>query len=194
MNQTKRLTGVCGECGGSITFQAELIGTVATCPRCGKQTELRLEAPPEEPGLPRKVVIGTAISVGVLVAALIGTVVGLKHFEKLASRQRDRAADAAAANEGAVPAGFEVSAIALEQGDGGNGLFAVGTVVNSSNRRRSKVTVELDLLDAGGQTLQVVRAFRPLLEPGAKWEIRLPVAGEAKPVSARLAAIREGRD
>jgi len=193
MNQTKRLTGVCGECGGSIQFQAELIGTVATCPRCRKQTVLMLESPPEEPLVPRKAIIWTAITAGILVAGLIVTMVGLRHFEKLAARQRDRTAGAVGAKDAAVPAGFEVSAIALEQGAGGNGLCAVGTVVNNSNRRRSQVTVELDLLDAGGHTSQVVRAYRPVLEPGAKWEIKLPVAGDAKPVSARLASVREGR-
>ena len=193
MNQTKRLTGVCSECGGSIQFQAELIGTVATCPRCRKQTELMLESPTIEPSVPRKVVIWTAITAGMLVVGLIATVVGLRHFERLAARQKERAAVAAGTNGIAVPAGLEVSAVTLEQGDGGNGFFAVGTVVNHSNRRRSQVTVEVDLLDAGGQTLQVVRAYRPLLEAGAKWEIKLPVTGDSKPVSARLASVREGQ-
>jgi hypothetical protein len=193
MNQTKRLTGVCSECGGSIQFQAELIGTVATCPRCRKQTELMLESPTLEPSVPRKAMIWTVITAGILVVGLIVTVVGLRHFEKLAARQKERAAAAAAMNGAALPQGLEVSAITLEQGDGGNGLFAVGTVVNHSNRRRSQVTVELDLLDAGGQTLQVVRAYRPQLEPEAKWEIKLPVGGDSKPVSAKLLAMREGK-
>jgi hypothetical protein len=192
MNGTKRLTGVCSECGGSIQFQAELIGTVATCPRCRKQTELMLESPTIEPSVPRKAIIWTAITAGILVVGLIVTVVGLRHFEKLAARQKGRAMATAGTNGVAVPAGFEVSDITLEQGDGGNGLFAVGTVVNSSNRRRAQVTVEFDLLDVGGQKVEVARAFRPLLEPGAKWELKLPVAGDSKPVSARLASIREG--
>ena len=193
MNRTKRLTGVCSECGGSIEFQAELIGTVATCPRCRKQTELMLASPSIEPAVPRKVIIGTVITAGILVVGLVVTLVGLRHFERLASRQRDRSAATAGAKDAAVPAGLEMSAVTLEQGDGGNGLFAVGTVVNHSNRRRSQVTVEIDLLDAGGQTLQVVRAYRPVLEPGAKWEMKLPVVGDSKPVSARLASIREGQ-
>jgi hypothetical protein len=193
MNRTKRLTGVCSECGGSIEFQAELIGTVATCPRCRKQTELRLEAPPDEPSVPRKAIIWTAVTAGILVAGLVVTIVGLRHFEELAARQKARTSAASGTNEGTVPAGLEVSAITLEPGAGGNGLFAAGTVVNRSGRRRSQVTVELDLLDAGGQTLQVVRAYRPVLEAGAKWEIKLPVAGDSKPVSARLSSIRAGQ-
>jgi len=192
MNQTKRLTGVCSECGGSIQFQAELIGTVATCPRCRKQTELMLESPTIEPSVPRKAIIWTVITAGILVVGLIVTVVGLRHFETLAARQKQRAAVAAGANGIAVPAGLEVSAVTLEQGDGGNGLFAVGTVVNHSNRRRSQVTVELDLLDAGGQQVEVARAFRPALESGAKWQIKVQVASDSKAVAAKLASIREG--
>jgi hypothetical protein len=52
--------------------------------------------------------------------------------------------------------------------------------------------VEFDLLDAGGQKVEVARAFRPALEPGAKWQVKVPVASDAKAVSAKLAFIREG--
>jgi hypothetical protein len=192
MNGTKRLTGVCNECGGSFEFQAELIGTVVTCPRCRKQTELMLASPSAEPSVSRKVIIWTGITAGILVAGLIVTLVGLRHFERLAASQRERTAAKADTNSVAVPTGFEVSAITLEKGDSGNGLFVVATVTNSSNRRRSQVTVEFDLLDAGGQQVEVARAFRPALEPGAKWQLKVRVASDSKAISAKLASIREG--
>ena len=192
MNGTKRLTGVCSECGGSIEFQAELIGTVATCPRCRKQTELMLASPAIEPSVSRKAIVWTIITALILITGLVVTMAGLKHFERLAARQRDHAVGGAGTNEGAVPAGLEASAITLEKGDGGDGVFAVGTVVNKSNHRRSQITVELDLLDAGGQKVEVARAFRPALEPGAKWQIKVAVASDSKAVSAKLASIREG--
>ncbi len=182
MNPTKRLTGACTECGGSIQFPAELIGTMIQCPRCRKQTELTLPVPPDEPAVPRKAIVWAVVAVVVLAAAVIGPMVGLRHFEKLAAQQK-----------GGAAAGFEVSAFSLEKGQGGTEIHAVGTVVNTSNRPRSQVTVELDLLDAGGHTLQVLRASRPVLEPGAKWEIRMPVAGDSKALSARVASIKEGR-
>jgi hypothetical protein len=192
MIQTKRLTGVCSECGGSIQFQAELVGTVASCPHCRKQTELMLAAPPDEAAVPRKVIVWTVVTALILVAGLIVTVVGLRRFEKLSAQQRDRAGATAANNEGAVPAGLSVSAISLEKGEGGNELYVVGTVANTSGRRRSQVTVEFELLDAGGNKVEVARAFRPVLEARAKWEIKVPVAGDSKAVSAKLASIREG--
>ena len=77
-------------------------------------------------------------------------------------------------------AGFEVSAISLEKGQGSDGLYAVGTVVNTSNRPRSGVTVELDLLDAGGQKVGIARAYRPVLAPGAKWEFKVARAGRCQ--------------
>jgi hypothetical protein len=193
MNPTKRLTGVCSECGGSIEFQAELVGTMTQCPRCRKQTELTLAVPPEEPALPRRIIIWTVAAIVILILALIVTVVGLNHYAKLAARQRERVTAAAGAKDAAVPAAFKVSAISLAKGQDGNGLNAVGTVVNTSNGPRSQVTVEFELLDAEGHTLQILRAYRPVLEPGAKWEIKLPVAGDSKAVSARLASIKEGQ-
>ena len=193
MNRTKRLTGVCSECGGPIEFPAELVGTMTQCPRCRKQTELTLAAPREEPSVPRKVIVWTAVAVVILVLGLIATVIGLKHFEKLAARQRDRAATAAGTKDAATPAGFEVSAISLEKEQGSDEIYAVSTVANTSNRPCSRVAVEFDLLDAGGQKVGIARAYRPVLDPGAKWQIKVPVAGDAKAVSARVASIKEGQ-
>jgi rRNA maturation protein Nop10 len=194
MNRTKRLKGVCSECGGSIEFPAELVGTMMPCPRCGKQTELLLAAPPEEPAVPRKVILWTVVTVVIMAAGVIALVAGLKHFEKLAARHRDAATSpvSASATEAAALAGLEVSAISLEKGQGASENYAVGTVVNKSNRQRSGVTVELDLLDAVGQQVGIARSYRPALAPGAKWQFKVPV-GEAKAASAKLASIKEGQ-
>src|SRR5664279_3442505 len=193
MNPTKRLSGVCSECGGSIMFQAELVGTMTQCPRCGKQTELALPVPVDEPVVSRKIIVWTAITIGILVLGLIVTVVGLNHFAKIAVRQKEGAAAAAGTKEADTAATFEISAFTLETGQGSEGTYATGTVVNKANRPRSHVTVEVDLLDAGGRTVHVLRAYRPLVEVGAKWEIKLPVKGDSKGVSARLASIKEGQ-
>jgi hypothetical protein len=191
MIHTKRLTGACSECGGSIEFQAELVGTMATCPRCRKQTELMLATPPEEPAVPRKVIVWTVVTAVVLISGLIATVLGLKHFERLAAQQRGRDATAPATNAAAMPTGFSVSAISIEKSEGSKGAYVVGSVANTSGRRRSHVAVEIELLDAEGHNVEITRALRPVLEPRGKWEIRVPVAGDSKAVSARLASIKE---
>jgi hypothetical protein len=169
MNPTKRLNCICGKCGGSIQFQAELVGTMTHCP------------------------LWTVIAVVILALGVIVPVAGLKHFEQLVARQKDRAAAAPGTNEAATAAGFEVSAFSLEKGPDSSGMSAVGTVVNTSNRARSRVTLELDLLDAGGRKVGIVRGYRPLLEPGAKWQVKLSVEGAAGGVSARVASIKEGQ-
>jgi hypothetical protein len=193
MNPNKRLTGACSECGGSIEFPAELVGTMTQCPRCGKRTELTLPVLPDEPTVPRKVIVWTVVTVAVLVLGLVVVVVGLNHYAKLAERQRARTGAAAGTNDTATAPGFEVSTFSLEKGQGSQEGHAVGTVVNTYNRPRSRITLKLDLLDAGGQTVCIAKAFRPVLEPGAKWEIKLPVASDSKAVSARVSSIQEGQ-
>jgi len=151
-----------------------------------------LATPPEEPGVPRKVIVWTVVTAVVLISGLIVTVVGLKHFEKLAAQQRSRDTSVLATNAAAMPAGLSVSGISIENGEGGKGTYVVGTVVNTSGRRRSHVAVEIELLDAEGHNVEIARALRPALEPRGKWEIRVPVADDSKAVSAKLASIREG--
>ena len=99
MNPTKRLMGVCGECGGPIQFPAELIGTMTTCPRCRKQTELRLESPPEEPTVPRRAILWTIVTVLILVGGLVAALVALKRYEHLADRDKGRAPATGPANK-----------------------------------------------------------------------------------------------
>ena len=94
MKQTKRLKGVCAECGGPIEFPAEQVGTTAQCPRCKRQTELLLAPPKEEPTVSRRVIVCTIIATVLLIASLVAVVVGLKHFEKLAASQKQKAAGA----------------------------------------------------------------------------------------------------
>jgi hypothetical protein len=193
MNPTKRLTGACSECGGSIEFQAELVGTMTQCPRCRKQTELTLAVPPEEPAVPGRILFWTIAAIVMMVLALVVTIVGVNHYAKLAASQKARAAAAQGTDDTTKPAGFEVSAISLAKGQDGNGLNAVGTVVNTSDRKRSRVSLELELLDAGGKEVGIAKAYRPVLEPGAKWQVKVSVAGAPEAVSARVASIKEGQ-
>ena len=47
-----------------------------------------LAAPPDEPAVPRKVIVWTVVTAVILVLGLIVTVVGLRHFEKLAAQPK----------------------------------------------------------------------------------------------------------
>jgi hypothetical protein len=90
MSRTKRIQGECQHCGGSLEFPAERIGLMAQCPHCAKETELMLATPPQEPMIPRKVIVWTVLTVALLVVGLIIVLAGLKHFEKQAAEQRHK--------------------------------------------------------------------------------------------------------
>jgi hypothetical protein len=104
--RTKHLLGECQHCGGSLEFPAESIGLMAPCPRCGEQTELMLVTPPEEPIVPRRVIVWTALTIALLIGGLIVVLVELKRVERRAAAQRQRpaAATQVATNTPAQPA------------------------------------------------------------------------------------------
>jgi hypothetical protein len=81
MKPTKNLSCSCTECGRAIEYPADLIGTTAQCPHCGKTTELLLETPPQEPFLPRRVVIWSIIAAVILLLGLAGVFYALKRSE-----------------------------------------------------------------------------------------------------------------
>lgn len=83
---TKQLNGQCKECGGSLEFPAEAVGTTADCPHCGKPTELLLALPPQERAVPAKTILYTVITIIILVGGLIAALVLLKRAERLRDR------------------------------------------------------------------------------------------------------------
>ncbi len=186
MSQTKRLLGLCHECGGPISFPAELIGTMTQCPRCGKQTELFLAPSPEDSSLARKGKIWAVIAAVILIVGVGGPLVGLKRFEKWAANRKLQATGMAAR------AGLGVSTIALEKASADATAEAVGSLTNMTDRRRFGVKVEIDLVDASGLRTGGAIAAIDVIEPRAVWVFRVPVS-DPKAVSARLASFKEGQ-
>jgi hypothetical protein len=92
--KTKSIQGECQHCGGVLVFPAESIGLMAPCPRCGEQTELMLATPPEEPMIPRKVIVWTALTITLMIAGLFAVLAELKRLEKRAAAQRQKPAAA----------------------------------------------------------------------------------------------------
>lgn len=90
MNRTKRLKGICTECGSPIEFPAEMIGGTTQCLRCRKQTQLLLASPPREPSVPRKAIIWTVVTVAILLLGAILLMVGLKRLEEMSARQKNQ--------------------------------------------------------------------------------------------------------
>src|SRR5438309_4258732 len=88
MNRTKYLKGECAHCRGHIEFPAEAAGMTIDCPHCGKPTELLLAAPPEEPLLPRRTIIWTAIAVFILSVGVGGIFLALHLIQKKVAEKR----------------------------------------------------------------------------------------------------------
>jgi len=87
----KKLSGPCAHCGGPIEFDPDSIGQTAPCPYCRRETELHLASLLEEPAIPRRVVIWTAVGILILILGLLASLFGLKLLEKKAAeREQDR--------------------------------------------------------------------------------------------------------
>jgi hypothetical protein len=84
MARTKNIRGVCAQCGAGFDFAAEHIGLEAACPHCGQTTELMLDTPPIEPTIPRRIVVWTTVTVGVLLVGLVLAFIALKRAERIA--------------------------------------------------------------------------------------------------------------
>ena len=208
MGNIKYLKAECQHCGVHIEFPADHIGMVVPCPACSKETELLLPTPPEEPTLPRRVLVYTGVAVLILVLGLIATLIGLKRAERWASRrakpvitepglamatnERSQPSESAtnAQPDTAVQNGFEVSPVELQKASGSSLVYAVGKVKNTLDKQRFGVRVELELLNADGQKVGTGRDYRQVLEPGAQWEFKALVM-DSKAASARVAEIKE---
>jgi len=84
----KRLQGPCQHCGNTILFVAEAIGTSSACPHCGKMTELTLERPPEEPMIPRRMIVYGLLTVLILLFGLFASFYALKRAQNLTGGQK----------------------------------------------------------------------------------------------------------
>ncbi|MGH7968159.1 MAG: FxLYD domain-containing protein [Limisphaerales bacterium] len=202
MPKTKFLKGDCQHCSGPVEFPAEMVGLTASCPHCGQETELLLAAPPDEPIVPRRTVIWTAVGILVLCLGFAGALVALKRAQRLAARQKHQTEQTVATptnqqttaedalNPGTDQHGFAVSGIMLETTPGTSRVYATGTLKNSTDRKRFGVKVELDLRDAADQKVGTATDYQAAIEPGAEWHFRALVL-DSKATSARLASIKE---
>jgi hypothetical protein len=201
MTRTKYLKGECQHCGGHLEFPAETIGYTADCPHCGQPTELMLARPPEEPTVPRRWIVLSALAVAVLLVGLGVCLVGLKHFESVVAERKERAAALQPTNvaqkvPAEVPedpiakAGFQVSAPTTEKTPGSSLVYAVGTVTNRANRQRFGVRIELELLDANGQKAGTATDYQQVMEAHAEWRFKALVV-DAKAVTAKVTSVTE---
>src|SRR5215468_10172201 len=103
MTRTKFLKGECQHCAGHMEFPVDMAGLSTECPHCHQQTDLLLEAPPEEPTVPRRSIVWAIIGITVLALGLVGSLAALKRAERWAARQK-RQVETSAVNVTSAPA------------------------------------------------------------------------------------------
>ncbi len=197
MLKIKNLRGECQHCGGPIEFHAEHVGTIAECPHCGQQTELLLAAPPEEESpVRKKAIVFTVITVLILGGGLIAATIAFKRAKRLqAQRQQATHVEPAKPGPPADPFGgqsFRVSLVTLALGQGSTLVYATGTIVNTSNRPRFGVKVELELSDAVGNKLGNASDYQKVLEAYGDWKFRALVV-DKRARSVKVVSIQESQ-
>jgi len=206
-SKTKYLKGACQHCDGHLEFLAEHIGMMVPCPHCGKETELELLPPPDEPTVPRRALVWSGIAILILVFGLGAALIALKRAQNWAQSQRlptsvpaavepprmeQKQAPTPSGTNSPAEQGFDASAVTVEKTRGSSLIYAVGTIKNTSDQQRFGVKVELELLDAGGRKLGGASDYRQVLEPGAQWQFKALVV-DAKTVSAKISSIQEDK-
>jgi hypothetical protein len=199
MKQTKFLKGECQHCRGHIDFPAESAGLTTDCPHCGKQTELFLSQPKDEPTIPRATIVYTIIAVIILGAGLAGAIVALKMAErKVPHKRADVVAQVPVAPMDSTPdphdviaqTDFRISTVTLEKIKGSSLVYAVGTLTNTADRQRFGVRAQFDLLDENGTKVGDAKDYQQVIEPHGEWKFRALVVA-AKVASAKIASVTE---
>jgi rRNA maturation protein Nop10 len=188
----KNLRGECQHCGGVIEFHAEHAGGTADCPHCGQATELFLATPAEESSpLGKKPVFFFIIAALILLGGLVATNYAFKRAKRMKAAQQIQAqpantspADPFAAN------GFRVSTAIISKADGSTITHATGSIVNTSNRQRFGVRVELELQDAAGAKVGSASDYQKVMEVGATWSFRALVV-EKNAAAAKIISVTE---
>jgi hypothetical protein len=83
MIHQKSLQGPCQQCGTTIRYPAQLVGTTGVCPVCKQPTEFVLETPPQQPTIERRTLLWTGATILVLVLGLVGALIALKSVRDL---------------------------------------------------------------------------------------------------------------
>ncbi len=202
MGSTKYLKGECQTCGGHLEFPAEVAGLTADCPHCGKQTDLLLATPKEEPVVSSRAVVWLVITAIILVLGAGGLWYAWQKAQKWAAQKQtarasqstnETAAPVTGSNVAAAPGapgGFVTSDVKLEKTPGSSLIYAVGNVKNALDKQRFGVRVELELLDAAGKKLGTAKDYQQVLEPKAEWQFKALVVDKSA-ASARLLSVKE---
>lgn len=195
----KNLRGQCRHCGGRFDFRADLIGSTSPCPHCGQDTEMMLETPKIESGVPKRLLAVSLLAIVILGVGLVASMLALKRARSMV-RKANSSSDVTAKPQGPVKTSviafviqtndFYLSAAALQKPAGAPLPLATGVLSNGLSRPRLGVQVSFDVLNAAGQKVGTTMDSAARLEPLGSWQFQAPLL-QTNAASVRFAGIRE---
>jgi hypothetical protein len=159
----------CVHCAGRIEFPGEMAGTGIECPHCHAKTTL---SAPSVLAVPAIACVPRRIRKRVLLPILFAVVASGVFLLVMRSRQS-----------------LAVRELKLDRATTNSAGVVAGVLENKSSRARRNVRVEMNLLNARGETLWQATDHTPEIAPGGTWQFRALVLDTAV-VTGKLARVR----
>jgi hypothetical protein len=189
MSDPAYLKCTCPKCGGHIEFPAASAGATTACPHCGVPILLAATEPPPSPAAPviRKsnrvwlYLVLVVVILLILPLAKLGLTIYKSKMSNSAPPQPPPTVAPAAPAAPVIHTNpvkpvvytqihdFSIGPITLKKTPGSGLVYAVGTVINATDRQRFGVKIQLDMLDAQGETLGTTSDYISDLEPRKSW-------------------------
>jgi hypothetical protein len=195
MDERNFLKCSCQSCGGHIEFPSTGVGSTIDCPHCGGQTTLNASGASRTTPHAKKPL--WAVSGGVLLALILGTIVLTPLFKKQKEAAVPSINPPSRAETPHPPPpqsesldDFNLSKISLQKTDGSGLVYAVGTLKNNLDRQRFGVKIELNLIDEQGANIGVASDYVSVIEPKKEWQFKALLT-QAGAVKVTVADIKE---
>lgn len=196
----------CRNCAGHIEFPADQLGQTIPCPHCEWETELIDASASSRRALHKKGSFLFAVLVSLLLAAALAYGILARRKTSAPSSPRGAPVVEVLSKPGSPELLQKIQRLKKEDQDdrwkewrpgtatlektGTRLVYAVGTILNDSDRQRFGVTVELDLFDTQGAKLGTSSDYTQVIEPKAEWKFKALVT-DASAVRAEISAIKE---
>jgi hypothetical protein len=199
---------LCNNCGGHIEFPIEGAGSTVSCPHCNWPTLLVAESSEGRVPIGGGAATRKRIYQGFAIAAALVMVAGAAfyRFWYLPHLQTDggfSTTGASVTNTNRpkpvvvvhLPPpdpwhGLMAGAITLEKVGGGNLVYAIGSLSNSSDHQRFGIKVDLDVFDSGKTKVGTATDYTPSIDPGKEWKYKALVTDRTA-ASAKLISVKE---
>jgi hypothetical protein len=198
---------ICKNCGGHIEFPSAGAGRTVPCPHCNWSTVLIAEGPAAAAPIGGGATARKKIFRAFLIAVIVVAAAGAGVYWYLVKGHRGQPADQTGSDTSPPPKpitpvvvvpvappdpwhGLMAGPITLEKAGGGNLVYAVGKLRNTSDHQRFGVKVELDVFNADKGKVGTATDYTPSIDAGKEWKFKALVTDRAA-ATAQLTAVKE---